>query len=400
MENEIKIVTRKSSGKCQWDGLFTRQAAETAWNFHRTIPGYVPTPLVDLKGLAEHLGLEAFYVKDESFRFGLNAFKGLGGSFCVAQVLGEKLGIPITEMTFALLQDPAVHAKIKDLCFVTATDGNHGRGIAWTAHCLGVKSRVFMPKGSSRERLENIRALGSDACITEFNYDDTVRHAARVAEETGGVLVQDTAWEGYETIPGWIMEGYTTLALEAAEALSQPPTHIFLQAGVGAMSGALAGFFADYYGSRKPVITIVEPNRADCIFRTAAAGDGKLHTVTGALDTIMAGLACGEPCTLGWGELAAHAEHFASVPDWAAAQGMRILGAPVPGDSRVISGESGAVTSGFVCELYRNKELEPLKKELGLDKDSRVLCISTEGATDRESYRRIVWDGAWGKPCS
>ena len=148
------------------------------------------------------------------------------------------------------------------------------------------------------------------------------------------------------------------------------------------------------------MITIVEPNRADCIFRTAAAGDGKLHTVTGALDTIMAGLACGEPCTLGWGELAAHAEHFASVPDWVAAQGMRILGAPVPGDSRVISGESGAVTSGFVCELYRNKELEPLKKELGLDKDSRVLCISTEGATDRESYRRIVWDGAWGKPCS
>lgn len=397
MENEIRIVARKSDGKCQWDGLFTRKTAETARAFHRTIPGYVPTPLVDLKGLAARLGLASFHVKDESFRFGLNAFKGLGGSFCMARVLGDRLGIPMEEMTFARLQDPSIHARIKDLCFVTATDGNHGRGIAWTAHCLGVRSRVFMPKESSWERLENIRALGSDACITEYNYDDTVRHAARVAEETGGVLVQDTAWEGYETIPGWIMQGYTTLALEAAEELPQPPTHIFLQAGVGAMSGALSGFFADYYGKDKPLITIVEPDRADCIFRTAEAGDGKLHTVTGALDTIMAGLACGEPCTLGWGELAAHAEHFASVPDWVAAQGMRILGAPVPGDPRVISGESGAVTSGFVCELYRNKELEPLRKELSLDKDSRILCISTEGATDRESYRRIVWDGTWAR---
>ena len=277
--------------------------------------------------------------------------------------------------------------------FFTATDGNHGRGIAWTAHCLGVRCMVFMPQGSSPERLQNIRALGSDASITDLNYDDTVRHAARVAEEHGWPLVQDTAWEGYETIPGWIMQGYMTMALEAAEALEEVPTHIFLQAGVGAMSGALAGFFADSYGSRKPVITIVEPNGADCIYRTALADDGRLHAVTGSLRTIMAGLACGEPCSIGWEELAAHAEHFVSMPDYVAAKGMRVLGNPLPGDAGIISGESGASTSGFVCELMQNRSLGELRALLGIGDDSRILCFSTEGDTDRENYRRIVWDG-------
>lgn len=395
MQETIKMVSHKPAGHSRWDGMFTKKVAETARNFHQTIPGYAPTPLADLKGLAVTLGIGALYVKDESYRFGLNAFKGLGGSFCIANYLARKLGLAIEDVTFAKLQEPAVHEKIKDLCFVTATDGNHGRGIAWTAHCLGVKSKVFMPKGSSLERLHNIQALGSDACITEYNYDDTVRHATKIAEENGWPLVQDTAWEGYETIPSWIMQGYTTMALEAVEALPEAPTHVFLQAGVGAMSGAVAGFLADYYGDNKPVITIVEPNKADCIFHTAAANDGKLHNVTGDLHTIMAGLACGEPCTIGWEELDAHAEHFASVPDWVAAKGMRILANPVEGDDRVISGESGAATTGFVCELLQNESLDLLRAQLGLTKESRILCISTEGDTDRANYRRIVWDGAW-----
>ena len=172
--------------------------------------------------------MASFHVKDESYRFGLNAFKGLGGSFCIASYLAEKLGMDIDSLTFAALQRPEIHEKIKDLCFVTATDGNHGRGIAWTAHCLGVKSMVFMPKGSALERLQNIQALGAEASITELNYDDTVRHAKQVAESHGWPLVQDTAWPGYEKIPTWIMEGYMTMALEAVEKLEQPPTHIFL----------------------------------------------------------------------------------------------------------------------------------------------------------------------------
>lgn len=391
----IQVITRKPTGSSPWDTSFTLPVAKTARHFHESIPGYAATPLADLKNLADYLHVASFHVKDESYRFGLNAFKGLGGSFCIASYLAEKLGMDIDSLTFAALQRPEIHEKIKDLCFVTATDGNHGRGIAWTAHCLGVKSMVFMPKGSALERLQNIQALGAEASITELNYDDTVRHAKQVAEGHGWPLVQDTAWPGYEKIPTWIMEGYMTMALEAVEKLEQPPTHIFLQAGVGAMSGALTGFFADYYKAQKPVITIVEPDQADCIYRTALADDGTLHPVTGDLHTIMAGLACGEPCTVGWEELHAHAEHFVSMPDWVAAKGMRVLGAPLGDDVRVISGESGASTIGFAVEVLENPALASIKEDLGLTPTSRILCFSTEGATDQKNYRKVVWDGAF-----
>lgn len=397
MTEKIQAVHRTvaAGAASPWDDHFTKAWAEKVRNFHKTIPGYEPTPLADLSHLARRLGIASLHVKDESYRFGLNAFKGLGGSFCLARYIGEKLGLAPEELTFEKLTSPDIHDKIKDLVFVTATDGNHGRGIAWTAHELGVKSVVYMPKGSAQERLLNIRALGSDASITDLNYDDAVRYAKKMADEKGWVLVQDTAWEGYETIPSWIMQGYMTMALEAVEALPQAPTHVFLQAGVGAMSGAVTGFLANYYGDKRPVITIVEPDQADCIFRTAKAGDGRLHNVTGSLHTIMAGLACGEPCTIGWAELGTYASHFISMPDYVAAKGMRVLGNPLPGDDKVISGESGAATTGFVAEVLMNPALAELKAALGLGPDSRILCFSTEGDTDKENYRKIVWDGAW-----
>lgn len=205
-------------------------------------------------------------------------------------------------------------------------------------------------------------------------------------------MVQDTSWEGYEKIPQWIMQGYTTMGWELVHQLKERPTHIFLQAGVGAMAGAMCGFFADYYGGQRPVITIVEPDKADCIFRTAEAGDGRLHTVGGSLDTMMAGLACGEPCPAGWEQIHAYASHYASVPDWVAAKGMRVLGNPLGADTRIVSGESGAVTLGFVYEILHNPELIGFKKQLQLDENSKILCISTEGDTDSSNYRRVVWD--------
>lgn len=191
------------------------------------------------------------------------------------------------------------------------------------------------------------------------------------------------------------MQGYTTMAFEAVEQLKgEKPTHIFLQAGVGAMSGAITGFFADLYGDEeRPVITVVEPNKADCIYRTAKAADGRIHAVGGDMDTIMAGLACGEPCTIGWNVLRDHADHFVSMPDYVAAKGMRILGNPMGNDPRVVSGESGASTLGLVAEIMQNRSLDWLREELQLGTDSRILCFSTEGDTDRENYRRIVWDG-------
>lgn len=377
---------------------FGVERARKAREFHRSFPEYEETPLVGLKHLAELFRVSGVYIKDESYRFGLNAFKGLGGSFCAGAYIAEKLGWDIGAMTYERMTGDTVRAKLGPLTFVTATDGNHGRGIAWTANRLGMKSVVYMPKGSSEARLEHIRALGAEAAILDLNYDDTVRYAKKKARENGWVLLQDTSWEGYEEIPRWIMQGYTTMALEAAEALERlrvKPTHIFLQAGVGSMAGALTAFFRDFYREMRPVIVIVESDQADCIFRTARANDGKIHAVTGDMRTIMAGLACGEPCTIGWSLLHDYADYFLSLSDAVAAKGMRVLGNPLKGDARVISGESGAAGAGAAAEILMNGDLRWLKEELGLTKESNVLCFSTEGDTDPENYRKIVWDGAY-----
>ena len=213
----------------------------------------------------------------------------------------------------------------------------------------------------------------------------------------GWVMVQDTAWEGYEDIPEWIMQGYGTMGYEAYTQLPEKPTHIFLQAGVGSMAGAVAGFFASVYGEERPLITIVEPSQADCLFRTAQAADGKLHFVTGQMCTIMAGLACGEPCSIGWNVLKDYADYFISCPDYMAAQGMRILAGPAKGDPRIISGESGAAAFGCVTEIMRDSNYADIREKLKLNEDSRVLFFSTEGDTDKENYRSIVWDGAYAK---
>lgn len=365
--------------------------------FHRSFPDYKPTPLLNLKSLAGALGVKSFNVKDESKRFGLNAFKVLGGSYAIGNYVAHKLGLDISELDFERMANDEVRRKLGDVTFVTATDGNHGRGVAWTANRLKQRCVVYLPKGSSVERLNNIRELGADAYITDLNYDDAVRLANEGVTRNGWVLIQDTAWDGYEDVPRWIMQGYTTMGYEIINQLNgEIPTHIFLQAGVGAMAGAMTGFFSDYYkGDKKPVITILEPDKADCIFRTAAAADGKLHSVKGDMDSIMAGLCCGEPCTIGWEVLRYYADNFVSVPDYIAAKGMRILGNPLGDDARVISGESGACTTGFVAELMQNDSLKQIREQIGLDRESRILCISTEGDTDRANYRNIVWDGLY-----
>lgn len=372
----------------------SKQTVQDVQRFHASFPMYQPTPLRDLNELAQLCGIKKFFVKDESYRFGLNAFKVLGGSHAIGQILAKKLGVSLKDLPYERMISKEIHDKLGTMTFVTATDGNHGRGIAWTAHQLKQHAVVYMPKGSSQERLENIRREGADASITDLNYDNTVRKAAKAADENGWVLVQDTSWDGYEQIPRWIIQGYGTMAFEAYEQLSAKPTHIFLQAGVGSMAAAVSGFFANIYpGQEKPKIIIVEPNQADCIFRTAKAADGKMHAVTGNMPTMMAGLACGEPCHIGWDVLAGTADYALRCHDAIAAKGMRILGAPSGNDPRIISGESGAVTSGAAAALLLDPAYAALKEKLQLDKDSVILCFSTEGATDLANYRHVVWDG-------
>lgn len=396
MKEEFKLVQLKHDADEKYNIDFLGvEEAQKVQQFHASFPIYKETPLASFPETAAALGIGAMYVKDESYRFGLNAFKVLGGSYAIGNYLAQKMDMDISQLPYEKMISDDVREKLGEITFVTATDGNHGRGVAWTANQLKQHSVVYMPKGSAEERLKNIQAEGADASITDMNYDEAVRLANSQAEKNGWVMVQDTAWEGYEDIPRWIMQGYGTMGFEAKEQLPEKPTHIFLQAGVGSMAGAITGFFSNVYGDEKPIITIVEPNKADCLFRTAEADDGTLHFVTGDMNTIMAGLACGEPCSIGWEVLKNYADNFISCPDYVAAKGMRILGNPAGNDKKVVSGESGAACVGCIAEVMTNPELSWLKEKLKLDKDSKVLFFSTEGDTDKENYKAIVWDGKY-----
>ena len=395
-ENVLWTVNRMPASEDRNLAAMSGEIVEKARNFHRSFPQYSVTPLANLNGMAAHLGLGSLHVKDESYRFGLNAFKVLGGSYAIGCYIAQKLGRDISTLTYEELTGEDFRRAFGQATFYTATDGNHGRGVAWAANQLGQKAVVRMPKGSSHIRRDNIAREGALVTIEELNYDDCVRlAAAEAAEAENGVVVQDTAWEGYEEIPTWIMQGYGTMADEAAEQLGCRPTHVFIQAGGGRLAGAVGGYFANRYPDNPPTFVVVEASAADCLYRSAAAGDGEPRIVTGDLSTIMAGLACGEPNIVSWDILRNHTAAFVSCPDWVSARGMRMLGAPVQGDERVISGESGAVGMGLLSALMESDELQELREYLRLGAESHVLLFSTEGDTDPDQYKKIVWRGEY-----
>ncbi len=369
-----------------------------ARTFHESFPQYTTTPLAKLSNMASYLGLKEVYVKDESYRFGLNAFKVLGGSFAMARYIAKQTGKDVSELPYNVLTSEELRKEFGQATFFTATDGNHGRGVAWAANKLGQKAVVFMPKGSTETRLKNIQKENAIATIEEVNYDECVRMAAAAAAKTeNGVVVQDTAWDGYEEIPAWIMQGYGTMAMEADEQLAaygcDRPTHVFVQAGVGSLAGAVQGYFANRFPENPPKVVVVEADVAACLYKGAKAGDGSIQIVDGDMQTIMAGLACGEPNTISWDILRNHVDTFVSAPDWAAAKGMRMLSAPIKGDPQVVSGESGAAPFGVLACIMLMDEYKELREHLGLDENSKVLLFSTEGDTDPERYKNIVWDG-------
>ena len=317
-----------------------------ALSFWRGAPFYAETPLVPLPGAAKALGIGGLYLKDESRRFGLGAFKVMGAGYAMARALGAR--------SWAEAANSAQRRT-----FYTATDGNHGRAVAWCARRLRQRAVVLMPKGSAEARRQAIAAEGAEVRVTEVNYDDSVRMARDLAcADENGLLLQDTTLPGYEDVPLDIMRGYSAIAAEAAERLPAPPTHVILQAGVG----------------------------------------GLVCTVPGEIDTIMAGLACGEPCTLGLEALLSRARFFAALPDEDAADAMRALAMPEPGDESVTAGESGAAGYALLRAVMLSPELAPLRAAAGLNEHSRVLVFNTEGATDPENYARIVGNFAGHPP--
>jgi diaminopropionate ammonia-lyase len=357
-----------------------------AWHFHASVPGYAKTPLVALENMAVHLGVQNIYVKDESPRFGLNSFKGLGCSYAMARLLASDC--QLDSFIYDSLQN-----KIKDLpirTFATATDGNHGRGLAWSAQLFGQKAQVFLPQGSKDYRVAKIRELGAHAEVTSVDYDSTVAMVAKLAQQHGWILVQDTAWEGYTTVPGFIMQGYLTIVHEILSDMQHrhwlPPTHVILQAGVGTFGAAIAAGLLNAF-PQPMIFIVVEPTTADCFYQSALASDGLPRTNSAPLSTIMAGLSCGVPNPVAWDILKQCTDFFFTCSDDIAENGMYTLGHPLKTDPAIISGESGAVPMGLLLEACSNPSL---KDTLLLTNHSRILLINSEGNTDPQNYQKVM----------
>ncbi len=377
--------------------LFSVDVARRAMNFHRDIPGYRMTRLVALPHLAAMLGVGGIYIKDEAQRLELNSFKVLGGSYAVSRYIQKKLSLTDEETTYEYLASEECHRRLGDITFAAATDGNHGRGIAWASMKLNHKCVIYVHKETSQARIDAIRNYGAEVKVVDGNYDDAVRLIAEDAEKYGWTIISDTSWDGYSEIPTWIMQGYTTMLLEAQEEFAgmgiTRPTHVIVQAGVGALAASVIGFYAALFPENPPVFIVVEPDKASCIFESIKANDGKCHSVKGDLDTIMAGLACGDPSPIAFDILSRNADFFLSVPDYCAARGMRILSCPLKGDPFVISGESGAVPLGALYAIMTEKGDEELRERMKLGKDSLIFMVNTEGNTDPKHFRQIIWDG-------
>ena len=366
---------------------------------HRQLSAYAPTPLRSLPGLARRLGLRAVLVKDESGRFGLKAFKGLGGVYAMYRMICQALGLdPERTGVRRLLSEPLA-GRVRQLHFVTTTDGNHGKGVSWAAGLFGCQAHVYLPAGTVPARVEAIRQVGNaTAELTALRYDDCVAFTRGLAEARGWLLIQDTAWPGYEDPPRWMMQGYATMLSEAAEQLRplgiDAPTHLLLQAGVGSMAAAIAAAARCRWGEQ-PYIALAEASEAACFFESWLAGDGLPHEASGSGVTTMAGLNCAKPSTLAWMLLEACCDGAFACADIVSDGGMRLLARPGPGDSPIVSGESGAVTAGLLALLTGDSAFRQMREAMGLGPDSAVLLLNTEGDTDPERWRQVT--GACGR---
>ena len=349
-------------------------------------PGYAPTPLLDLPAIARAAGVSVVRLKDEASRFGLGSFKALGGAYAVGNLLRDELsrrGLAASASSADLLAGKW-RQEIASITVTSATDGNHGRSVAWGARRFGCRAVIFVHATVSPGRIAAIAAYGAEVRVVPGTYDDAVREASRMAREKGWFVISDTSWPGYTEVARDVMQGYRLMADEALDQwdppqLSHQPTHVFIQGGVGGAAAAVSVHMR-LRVSPAPMLVVVEPEHAACLL--ASAETGALTAVPGNLDTLMAGLACGEPSLLAWQELERGAAAFIAIPDAAAIDGMKMLA-----KQGIVSGESGvAGLAGFL--LAAN---DPVAREaLGLGADSRVLLFSTEGATDPELYARLV----------
>jgi len=350
--------------------------------FHRALPGYASTPLISLDGIAGDLGVERLLVKDEGRRFGLKAFKALGASYAVYRVLHERSGGLLEPEEF-------VGERGRELAegttFSCATDGNHGRAVAWIAGLLGRPAVIYVPRGTVPARIDAIQSERARVVVVDGGYDDAVKHAAKEGKDNR-VIIADTAYPGYTKIPRYIQQGYLTIFREVSEQLEErgegSPDIVFIQAGVGAFASAAAMFFNNPSDGVR--LICVEPEAVDCLFRSAKAGDGMPRSVPSGADTIMAGLNCETPSLTAWPAVRDRFDAFVSMEDHWAREAMRCLAA-----EGVVSGESGAAGLAALIALCKERP-DFLSEGLHLHDNARILVINTEADTDPDAYRRIV----------
>ena len=350
---------------------------------HSRLPGYAETPLIDAPRLADAIGLGKVLVKDESGRLGLPAFKILGASWAVYRVLEERLGDEGFGDWETIEDLEARLEPLRPLSLVAATDGNHGRAVARVARMLGLGARIFVPGDMAAARREAIIGEGAELVVVGGTYDAAVERSA----EADGLLISDTSWSGYERVPSWVIEGYSTMLWEIEDELGrrgeEGPDLVVVQAGVGALAAAVARHFRGPASSSHPKLVAVEPAGADCLLESMRAG--RIVSVPGPHDSIMAGLNCGTPSLVAWPTISEGIDLFVAVDDEPAREAMRLAAR-----SNVVSGETGASGLGGLLELLHADRAEEARLKLGLSEESSVLVFNTEGATNPGAYRRIM----------
>lgn len=356
------------------------QAEITTWE------GYAVTPLVPLSRLAGQLGLARVDYKHEGPRFGLGSFKALGGAYAALRVLQRQLTQQLgRDISLEEIRSGTQAEACAQITLVSATDGNHGRSLAWGCQRFGAPCRIYIHAEVSESRAVAMRAFGAEVIRIDGDYDASVRLARQEAEEHGWFVVSDTSWEGYSAPPRDVMAGYSVMTREACEELALPPTHVFLQGGVGGLAASVAAALRQYYGADAPRVIIVEPELAACLFASATAGRATNFAIQE--ETIMAGLSCGEPSEMAWEILAEEASDFLAIPDGIVAPAMRLLAGAVTGDPVVEAGESAVAGLAALIAACQSPQL---RGTLALDDGARVLLIGSEGVTDPEIFEAIM----------
>ena len=353
---------------------------------HRALPGYAPSPLRELPDLARELGLGGLVVKDESHRCDIDAFKALGASYAIYSVLCDRWredhgeDLPVT-----IFDDPELRARLHPTTFTAATDGNHGRAVAWAAHLLGQSAVIYMPADTAAARIASIEREGAEVRLIEGTFDHCVTMCARTAETESWQVIADTAYPGNMVIPGHIMTGYSTIFAEIADQLTGPVGVVLLPAGVGGLAAAGTASFVQRLGARRPRLVCVEPEESACFLESILHGDGTPIAARGNQQSLMVGLCCGVPSLLAWPVVRDGMDLFLAISDDHVPQAMRAYHR-----HGVTSGESGASTLAGLLALLQRDDLAAARRHLDLGPQSRVLVINTEGATDPVNHARVI----------